>query len=210
MWKQKALTLSLALCVTLTFGNLAHATILDLNVGTNYGMATGPGGGRAIGFLANQGFTLNSFGIYGNLVSTSYDVVVYSSLDGHSSTGTLATYTSMITNSGTTWYDINTNIDFAGGSYYIINWRPSDSNLYNAWVNTPGLDYYYEDALPADVGVITLIDGIEGYNAENSYNYVYARSRLDYQGGSSAVPEPASLSLLGLGLLGLLRRRRAS
>lgn len=205
---RKIITL-LFLTAVLAIPTQAQALILDINDDFRF-TVTGNGGGRAIGFQANQDFHLDAFGIMGDLYTQSYDVVLYSSVDGASAGGVLDTWTAPITGVGFGWYDISTDYDIVNDNYYVLNWRRTDGDIDMA--NT--IEYHNDQNLPTDLGLIELIEGFNGNDAENPDNALHPRSRLTYSiesdDPSNVIPEPATMLLFGSGLAGAFLRRKFS
>ncbi|MCB2107042.1 MAG: PEP-CTERM sorting domain-containing protein [Rhodobacteraceae bacterium] len=186
----------------LMFAGPASAGYVVANSGVYYGNSSGTGQGRAQGITVQSTFSISSVGIYGDLVSQSFDVVIYSSTDGHTAGSVLATASALTGGTGLGWNDINIAFTFNAGSAYVVNWRPSAAN--SSWGS---IDYYYDSGLPMVFGPFTLVEGFHGYNAGSPSNSLHPNLR--YQIGDS-VPVPGALALLGLGLLGAgaMRRRR--
>jgi hypothetical protein len=124
---------------------------------------TGVGSGRGIGFQANETFKIYAVGISGALRYKSFDVVIYSSPDGHTAGSQLQSTSLFTGGTGDEWNDMVVVYTFQSGNYYVINWRPSDG-LANAWAETPGIDYYHDSGLPYTTGPITIVEGFEGYD----------------------------------------------
>jgi hypothetical protein len=151
------------------------------------------GGGRGQGFYANSDFSITSIGIYGDLNYELFDVVIYSSSNGSDTGSIQSSVTAFAGGIGEAWNDIDINFTFSADNYYIVNWRPNDQG-YSDWVTS--IDYYYDYALPVTIGPLTLVEGLEGTNAENPDNLIHPNLRYN-------VPEPSTMLFLGIGLIGL-------
>lgn len=184
----------------------AQAAVVELNAGPHYESGGTGGSGRGIGFLANQDFTMNAFGIYADLLSLSFDVDIYSSSDGHAANTLLDTFTANLNAQGFGWYDIATDFNFVNGNYYVVNWSPTNND--SSWEGTtdPGIDYYYDTEAPYNFGIITLVEGFEG-SFPNSGNPLYPHSRITFNAEQGPViPEPATMTLFGIGIAGIASR----
>ncbi|MCD4744742.1 MAG: hypothetical protein K8R58_00405, partial [Bacteroidales bacterium] len=128
-----------------------------------WGYSNSPGDGRAIGFLANDDFSINLLGIKGDLIEKEYDVVIYYSPDGHSAGSQIFSITSMAGGTGYGWNDIIFPVPFQFNTevYYVINWRPSDGS--SSWGS---IDCYQDDGLPFIIEDVTLLEGFSGYNPD--------------------------------------------
>ena len=192
----------LALAVMGTLGSTSvTAAQISLHSSNFFGSGGGVGTGRGIGLLADSSFSISSLGIFGDLVSQSFDAIIYSSTNGHDAGAILASASATVGGAGSQYYDIAINYNFNAGSYYTLLWRPTVSN--SSWANT--IDYYNDDGLPTTIGPVTLIDGTEGDIAQNFNNFLHPNLRVNT---STNVPEPAALALLSIGLAGLAAARR--
>jgi hypothetical protein len=144
--------------------------------------------------------------MFGRLVNESFDVVIFSSSNGHDAGSVLASASATVGGAGNQFYDIPINFTFNAGSFYTLLWRPTSSN--SDWAST--LDYYNDSGLPATVGPFSLIDGTEGYAADGFSNFLHPNLRVN--GQASTVPAPATLALLGIGWAGMAfgKRRKAA
>ncbi len=179
----------------------ANATIIDAHGPVFYGVFGGVGTGRAQGFVADSDFSVSGIGIYGDLIAQSFDIVVYSSVDGLSAGAVLATASDTVGGTGMGWNDIALDFDFIMGNFYVVNWRPTVSNA--SWGI---IEYYRDNVLPHTVGPLTLLEGFEGYNAQNADNFLHPRLRYIT---ATSVPQPEifGLFLFGLFGFGVLRRK---
>ena len=141
----------------------------DLATPNFWGTLDGEGGGRAIGFQADEDFNLNAVGIMGDLVEQSFDVVIYDSPDGHSAGSVLATFSATSGGTGFGWNAIPVAFTFTAGNFYVVNWRPSGGG--GNWASL--LDYYHDSGLPHTVGPLTILEGLEGFNAQNPGNVLH-------------------------------------
>lgn len=179
----------LATASMLLTASAAQATFIDVHSTSFCCNAGGEGTGRAQGIHADSTFSISSVGIYASLSTTkSFDVVIYSSTTGFDVGLQLASASAVVGGTANGFKDINIAYTFVAGSYYVVNWRPTDAG--DIWAIT--VEYWDDSALPTTVGPLTLVDGLAGYNP--SINFLHPRFRYD------VVPEPASGALLGLGL----------
>ena len=190
----------------------AKAAIVVLNSGSFGGTYNyGEGGGRGIGVHADSSFSIDTLGIFGDLTPRSYTVEVYSSVDGSSTSGLLASASATVGGTGNGWNDISISFPFSAGNYYVLHWRPTVSD-YGNWVNT--LDYYNDIALPVTVGPVTLINGEEGFTPSLDFsNTLHPNLRINTVSGPP-IPEPSTVAVWGLLILcgigiGWRRRRKA-
>jgi len=176
-----------------------QAAYVEVNSGYWYGYYTGSmGTGRGQGFQALDNFNVQAIGFYGDLNREAYDIVIYGSTDGHSAGSVLATFSTVLGGTGKGWNDMTVNFNFTKDSYYVVNWRPQDGSFGSA------MDYYHDSALPKVISPFMLLEGFEGYDAEDAANYLHPNLRYDV----NAVPLPASILLLVPGLVGLAGIRR--
>jgi len=180
-----------------------NAALVELHSTTLYTGGGGPGTGRAVGLEAVSNFNISSIGIYGSLVSQSFDVQIYSSTNGNQANSLLASSTATVGGTGVGWHDIGINFSFNVGDFYVLNWQPTTSN--SSW-GTP--QYYHDSDLPITLaGLVTLINGVEGFNAASFGNFLHPSLRIN-TGGTGEVPIPAAVFMFAPALLGFLGLRR--
>ena len=211
----KQLRVLMLALIFIATSSLADAAIIEVNSGNAYTGGGGPGTGRAQGFQALSDFSISSVGIEANLVSQSFDVVIFASTTGSNIGAQLASASATLGGSGFGWYDMSINYAFAASNFYVVDWRPSSSN--SSWVNAsgggpgnPGIQYYEDSSLPVTVGPIRLVEGFEGWTPSPG-NSLHPSLRYDANTVPvSAVPLPAALPffLSSLAVLGLIARRR--
>jgi hypothetical protein len=159
--------LLLLICM-LAFAGLsisAQAQVIDLDSsGTGY-FGSGPGLGRALGIQATSNVVVDALGIFGELNSESYDVIIWSSTDGNQAGSLLAQETAISGGTGLGWNDIAMNYTLQAGQYYVLHWRPTVSN--SAW--TSNLQYLEDSNLPFTVGPILMINGADGFDVLAKY-----------------------------------------
>ncbi len=201
--KKINLAILAAATFSLVFVTNVQASLLVLNSGDFWGKTGGEGRGRGVGILADSDFSITSLGIFGDLLQQSFDAQVYSSVDGSSADSLLASSTATVGGTGDGWNDIAINFSFTAGNYYVLHWRPTTDS--NNWANT--LDYYNDSALPSSIGPLTLVDGVEGYNADRFSNFLHPNLRIGLV--SNGIPEPGTMLIWSMfGCLGLSVSRR--
>lgn len=186
---------------------LAFATPIDFvppNDTTGVILSTnandGWGDRRGIGFTVDASQTLSSVGGYFDLTDIALNYGVYeisSSHDVFARTRLLASGGSTISTGGLQWVDYGFN-DLtlsAGKSYLIEFWFSGLANQ---------AFYFNNQNVPWSQGDYTSIDGTSG---DAFYNAVVANFRINAIEPRGDVPEPASLVLVGVGLLALTLRR---
>lgn len=191
--------------VTVVLAQNASAATVTLHSNNFYASLGGVGNGRGIGLHADSTFTMTSLGIFGDLINQSFDAQVYSSSNGHDIGGLLASSSAVVGGSGSQYYDIALDFTFNAGDFYTILWRPTATS--SSWANS--IDYYNDSGLPLTIDAFTLLDGTEGYTGVNFSNFLHPNLRLNAVDGGNQVPEPASVALLAVALLGLASARRS-
>jgi hypothetical protein len=200
--RSRPLVLAISAWVFFVASPALRATLIELHSTDFFGIAGGEGDGRGVSFLANTDFTIDSIGIQADLIERSYDIIIWSSTDGGQANAVLDSTTVTRGGSGFGFYDVPFDFSFDGGSYYALLWRPSE---FGAWVGAGGMTFYSDEPAPTVVGPATVINGFEGFNAENFSNILQPNLRVNVVEEVSPVPEPETLGLLlgGLALLGL-------
>ncbi len=152
-----------------------HAGIAPQNTG-------GPGTGRSIYLTADEDLLVTEIGILGDLVSQSFDVVVYRGAGVNAAPGpVVATASAVRGGGGFGWNDIPLNVKLYGGSDYIVHWRPTTSNTtwttnlqyWPNWGNDPNDD--------VDLGPLTIRDGREGFDSQSFSNSYAPHMRLNLE-----------------------------
>ena len=163
-----------------------------------------PGNYRGISFRANSPFSISSVGLFSDIGSTSYDIIIHSSTDGNQLGGVLASTTATVGASGLQWYDVLIDFAFSAANYYAIEWKTTNGE------DIPGgggryFHYGNDFNLPFTTGPVTLINGFGGLT--NFDNALHPRLRVEMLEMPST-PEPATLLLVGIGVIGLGFSRR--
>ena len=176
----------LFLLLTLGFmANVAVAVPLTMDAGDpfvgNPGYFTGFGYGRAIGFRADENFSISTYAIDLSVplaeAGPDYVIELYSSTDGHTVGALLATSSTFNLVQADGYQDVPFSYDFIAGNYYVLNFSRVD-NAYSdlsARLND-------EDHLPYDYGILTLIEGFaNAYPNPSNATIIHAR----FDGGTA-------------------------
>jgi hypothetical protein len=158
---------------------------------------------RGIGFQVSATQTLYSVGAWLDLTNTDLSFAVYeiSSLqDVFARTKLLASGGSTVSTNGLEWIDYGLNaLTLTAGTNYLIEF---------AFNGPSNQSFYFSNQNEAwSQGAFT---GLEGTMGDDFYNSVVAAFRINAIEPAGDVPEPASLALIGAGIIALgLRRRRS-
>lgn len=185
---------------------LHSATASPITIG-----AGGEGAGRGVSFLVEEDFSISAAGIYLDLKSESYDVLIYSSTNGYDLIAPLVSASEVTGGSGVSYYDIDISYAFTAGNYYYIQWEPSDQGS-GDWLAGASPNAMFSDAvLPETLGLVTILDGAEGNSTSgiSFANALHPNIRLTVV-NPAAVPITSAGFLLSGALagLGLARKKR--
>lgn len=175
--------------------NDATGAVLSANANDGWGDR------RGIGFTVDASQTLSSVGGYFDLTDIALNYGVYeisAAQDVFARTKLLASGGSTVSTDGLQWVDYGFNdLTLSAGNNYLIEfWFSGLANQ----------AFYFDNQNVAwSQGDYTSIDGTSG---DAFYNAVVANFRINAVEPSGDVPEPASLVLVGVGLLALTLRRR--
>lgn len=186
----------------LSVSGFANAGLIDINSGNYWGTTGGVSSGRGIAFEALDDFSISSIGIEAALNAQTFEVVIWSSTNGHQVNSILHSGSQAFGDTLLGWNDIAIDFTFDLGSFYAVQWRPLSSN--SSWADS--LVYYNDSSLPKIIdGKFNLIDGFAGHNASSFSNFLHPSLRVNIN--STDIPEPSTIAIFALSIMGLTTRK---
>ena len=161
----------------------ATADTLEFDPMLGWITAGGVGQGRSAYFRCNEAISLTHAAFMCDMPAGSYDVIIYQGAGEFALPGPILTRAvGQLGGIGMNWQEMPITFDLEPGQEYILHFRSSTPGAQVAttyerffWGDQPGQDL--------NLGVVTIMDGREGYDAGNWSNVAFPRMRITFDAG---------------------------
>ncbi len=188
-----------------SYHSLSTATLTFSSGSGNFSWSDTPSTSYDLDVSGNDAFASIGYGAYGSNPYTMIAEALGNTTDGTASSAGNATHQFTVHNLGTSTISFQIDITFSLSAVADSTggYAESDASISNTGFQTDDFQLFNDDA---NSGSFSIFGSLRSHQTKA----ITFTSSAEGYASAQAVPEPASMAILGLGVLGMMRRRRST